>query len=109
MRAPVLLAGAIVAEVAGTLTLRAATDCPGLIPVVAVAYAAAFTLLGLALRAGMRIGAAYGVWAASGVALVAGLGALLFDETLSPAAVVGIAVIVVGVVLIETGQTEDAR
>lgn len=104
MRKWVLLGGAIIAEVAGTVTLRATVDQPGWVPVVVVAYAAAFTLIGLTLRAGMQIGVVYGIWGATGVALVAVLAMVIFDETLSIGALAGIAVIIAGVVLVETGS-----
>ena len=97
------LAGAIGAEVAGTLALRASVDHRAWLAAVVVAYAGSFVLLGRTLRAGLPVGVVYGIWAASGVALVAVLGALLFAETLSGRAVAGIVVIVVGVVLVETG------
>ncbi|MCF8590498.1 multidrug efflux SMR transporter [Gordonia sp. HY285] len=102
MNARLLLVAAIVAEVIGTLALRATIDHRAWIAVVIVGYVAAFTLLGLTLRSGMSISAAYGIWGASGVSLVALLGMIVFGETLSPSALVGIALIVVGVVLIET-------
>lgn len=98
-----LLAGAILLEVTGTLALRASVDAPAGIAVVVVGYLSAFGLLGLALRAGMPVAVAYGIWGAAGVALVALLGTVLFDEHLSGTALLGIAVIIVGVVLVETG------
>lgn len=98
------LAAAIVAEVAGTLALRATVDHPAWMPVVVVSYATAFTLMGFALRAGMRIGAVYGIWGATGVALVAVLGMFVFGETLSITAVIGIGIIIAGVALVETGS-----
>lgn len=97
------LLGAIIFEVCGTLALRASVDAPGWIAVVAVGYLAAFSLLGLTLRAGMPVAVAYGVWGAAGVALVALFGTVLFDEHLSFPALVGIGVIIAGVVLVETG------
>lgn len=99
-----LLSTAIVAEVIGTLTLRATVDHRGWIPLVVLAYATAFTLMGLTLRAGMQIGVAYGIWGASGVALVAVLSMLIFGESLSTGALIGIAVIIAGVILVETGS-----
>ncbi|MGI6877577.1 DMT family transporter [Microbacterium sp. gxy059] len=98
-----LLVGAVVAEVTGTMALRAVLDHPAWVGLVAVAYIAAFAMLGLTLRAGMPVGVAYGVWAALGVALTAILGAWLFGEALSATAIVGIAAIVIGVVIVETG------
>ena len=88
-----LLAGAIITEVIGTLSLRATVDHPAWIGLVAAAYLTAFVLLGLTLRTGMAIGVAYGIWGACGVALVALLGAVLFGESLSIPAIAGIAVI----------------
>lgn len=99
-----LLGGAILAEVTGTMSLRAAVEQPIWIPVVIVAYLVAFTLLGLVLRAGVPIGIAYGIWGAAGVALTAVLGMAIFDEMLSGTAIAGIGLIIVGVVLVETGS-----
>jgi small multidrug resistance pump len=100
------LAGAIIIEVASTLSLRvAASGRRGWYAVVVPGYVASFALLALALDAGLGIGVAYGVWTAVGVALTAILSRVLFAETLSRTTVVGIALIVAGVVLLNTGQT----
>lgn len=107
MRAWLLLTGAIVGEVTGTMALRATVDSSAWMPLVPVAYIVAFVLLGLALRTGMPIGVAYGIWGAVGVSLTAVLGALFFDEFLSPVAIAGIVLIIVGVVLVETGSRRD--
>lgn len=104
MKGWMLLSGAIIAEVFGTLSLRAAVEHPGWTAVVVAAYLAAFGLLGLALRTGMPIGVAYGIWGAAGVALVAILGAVVFDEALSAQAIIGIVVIIAGVFIVETGS-----
>ena len=104
-----LLGGAIAAEVVGTMSLRAVVDRPGWVPVVVVAYLAAFVLLGLALRSGIPVGTAYGIWGACGVALTAVLGALLFAEALGPVTIAGIALIIAGVVLVETGSHRSVR
>lgn len=98
-----LLAGAIVAEVTGTMALRATVDHAAWIPLVVAGYLTAFVLLGLTLRTGVPIGVAYGIWGAAGVALTAVLGALIFGELLSIAAIAGIGLIIAGVVLVETG------
>lgn len=99
-----LLTGAIIAEVAGTLMLRATVDHPGWIPGVVLSYIMAFTLIGLTLRAGMPVGVVYGIWGAVGVALVALLGMGIFGEALSPLALAGIGTIIAGVALVETGS-----
>ncbi|WP_300401870.1 multidrug efflux SMR transporter [uncultured Nocardioides sp.] len=99
-----LLAGAIVCEVGGTLSLRvAATGRRGWYLLVFTAYVAAFSLLGLALAGGLGLGVAYGVWAATGVALTAVGSRLLFDEPLTPLMGAGLALIIVGVLLVELG------
>lgn len=97
------LSGAIATEVTGTLALRASVDAGAWIAVVVVSYLAAFALLGSALRRGLPIGVAYGIWGATGVALVALLGMALFDEHLSSATLAGIGCIIAGVVLVESG------
>ncbi|MGX5358925.1 DMT family transporter [Kocuria sp. KH4] len=98
------LAGAILTEVAATLSLRVAADGRSRWYAAVVAgYLLAFTLLALALRHGLGLGVAYGIWAAAGVALTAVAGRLLFDEPLSRVMVLGIALIMGGVLLIELG------
>lgn len=108
MRRWFLLAGAIVTEVTATMALRAAVDHAAWVPLVVVGYVTAFVLLGLLLRTGVPIGVAYGIWGASGVALTALLGVLIFDERLSTPALGGIGLIVVGVLLVETGSNRHA-
>nr|WP_200813598.1 SMR family transporter [Marinactinospora thermotolerans] len=99
-----LLAGAIVSEVTATLSLRAAIDAPWWYAVVVVGYGAAFTLLALVLARGMPVGVAYGIWAAAGVALTALLATLLFDDPFTWPMAAGIALIIGGVLLVETGS-----
>ncbi|UAJ81634.1 QacE family quaternary ammonium compound efflux SMR transporter [Leifsonia sp. ZF2019] len=101
------LAGAIVTEVSGTISLRMATTGPSpkriwYLPV-AVGYVLAFTLLSVTLALGLPLGIAYGIWAAVGVALTAVLGRLLFREPLTPVMALGILLIGAGVVLVELG------
>jgi small multidrug resistance pump len=105
-----LLSGAIGAEVLGTIALRATVENPAWLLLVVVAYVAAFGMFGVALRHGIPVGVAYGIWGASGVALVAMLGAIVFDEALSLPSIAGISLIVLGVVVVETSsphQTTD--
>lgn len=100
----VLLMAAIGCEVTGTLALRvAARGRVVFYGVVVVGYVFAFTLLWASLRHGMPLGVAYGIWAAAGVALTAAASRLLFDEPLTPKMLAGIALIVVGVLLVELG------
>jgi small multidrug resistance pump len=101
----VLLSIAIVCEVAATISLKLATDGRRRwYVVVAIGYVVAFSLLGAALALGLPIGVAYGVWAATGVALTAVLGRVLFGDPLTWLMGAGIICIIAGVFLIELGH-----
>jgi small multidrug resistance pump len=101
-----LLGGAIVTEVTGTLSLRGALDHPWLYAVTAVGEVASFFLLIKVLQAGMPLGVAYGVWSALGVAATAVLSSLLFDEAFTGVMVIGLVLIIGGVVMVENGSRE---
>ena len=103
------LAGAIVTEVSGSLALKAAITAPLWYIVVAVGYIAAFVFLNLALRRRMPLGVAYGIWGAIGVALTAGLSALIFGEALGLLSWVGMALVIVGVLVVELGSQAAQR
>jgi small multidrug resistance pump len=101
----VLLVGAILAEVAATMSLRASdglTKRAWLLPVTA-GYVLAFVLLSLALSEGLALGVAYGVWTASGVVLTAVLARLIFREPLTRVMGAGILLIAAGVLVVELG------
>jgi len=101
----VLLSIAILCEVAATISLKLATDGrKRWYVVVGIGYVVAFSLLAGALALGLPIGVAYGVWAATGVALTAVLGRLLFKDPLTWLMGAGIACIIAGVFLIELGH-----
>ena len=98
------LVAAILLEVSGTLCLRmASTGRRRWVIGTAVGYVAAFGALTATLAAGMPLGVAYGVWAASGVALVAVAGRVLFKEPFTRVMALGVAAIIGGVLLVETG------
>jgi small multidrug resistance pump len=101
-----LLAGAILAEVAATLSLRASEGLKKKrwIAPVAVGYAGAFGLLTVALAQGMPVGIAYGIWAACGVALTAIGARLFFKDELTTRMAAGVGIIAVGVLVIELGS-----
>jgi small multidrug resistance pump len=108
VRTWVLLAAAIVTEVAATLSLRASQDNAVWLAVVAVGYATAFVLLALVLRAGVAVGVAYGIWGASGTALTAVLAAIIFRDALTWPIAGGIALIIAGVLFVELGSHPPA-
>lgn len=106
MKKWLLLSGAILSEVTGSLSLKAALDAPAWYLVVAVGFIAAFTFLSLALRSGLALGVAYGIWGASGVALTALLSAVLFGEPLTGLMVAGLVLIIGGVLAVELGSQQ---
>ena len=97
------LSMAICAEVAGTLALRYSHGFMKPLPslIVIFAYSLAFYMLSLALR-NIPVGIAYAIWSGVGTAIVAIAGTVLFGERLTIAAVAGLALIIVGVILLET-------
>ncbi|KUI03570.1 cation transporter [Mycolicibacterium acapulense] len=99
-----LLAGAIIVEVAATLSLRASQDHSAWLLVVVGGYLAAFAFLTLVLRAGVPVGVAYGIWGAVGTAGTAVLAAVLFGDPFTWPIVAGIGLIIAGVLLIEFGS-----
>ncbi|MCT7662006.1 DMT family transporter [Mycobacterium deserti] len=98
------LVGAILAEVFATLSLRASDGFRKRVwfgPILA-GYLVSFYLLWVSLALGMPVGIAYGVWTACGVALVAIIARVVFADPLTPKMMAGIALIVAGVLTIET-------
>jgi small multidrug resistance pump len=73
--------------------------------VVVTGYLAAFALLTLTLDAGLALGVAYGIWAATGVALTAIASRVLFKEPLTVVMATGIGLIAAGVLLVELGAS----
>lgn len=101
----VALAVAVLAEVAATLSLRmAALGRTRWYVAVVLGYVLAFGMLSVTLAAGVPLGIAYGVWAACGVALTALLGRLLFRDPLNRVMLGGLALIMIGVLLVEFGS-----
>ena len=102
----VYLVAAIASETTGTLSLKLASDGRGLrwYGLVMAGYLGAFAMLTLALKEGLGLGVAYGLWGALGVALAAVLSMLVFGEPLTRTMVAGIALIMAGVLLVELGS-----
>ncbi|MEV0701387.1 SMR family transporter [Saccharopolyspora sp. NPDC050389] len=106
-----LLGVAIALEVVGTLSLRAMEGFAHpwwLLPVV-IGYVGAFYLVAKVLATGMAVGVVYGIWAASGVALTAVFGAIIFGDPLTWVIGLGILLIIGGVLLVELGSQRAER
>lgn len=104
-----LLAAAIAFEVTATAFLRVTDGFTKLWPslVVIACYSVSFYLLALILRTGIPAGIVYAVWSAFGIALVTLVGIAAFDDKITPVTGVGLAVIVVGVVLVQIGHVGE--
>ncbi len=96
-----LLFVAIVAEVIATSTLKSTEGFTRLWPsvVVVVCYEIAFILLSLSLKK-IPVGVVYAVWSGVGVALITLVAWLFLGQRLDALGVVGVALIVGGVVVI---------
>ena len=101
---------AIVAEVAGSTALKQSAGFTK--PVFAFLSVASFGIalffLSLALRV-VPLGIAYAIWAGVGIVLVSLLGVVVFRQTLDTPAIVGIAFIISGVVVINTLSNSAAH
>ena len=100
------LAIAIIAEVTGTLALRASASFTKFYPslIVVVGYALAFYFLSLTLNK-IPVGIAYAIWSGVGIVLIAIAGLILYKQAMDLPAVTGMAFIIVGIVMI-TGFSE---
>ncbi|MGV9615203.1 DMT family transporter [Nocardia xishanensis] len=100
-----LLAMAIASEVTATVSLKLSDGFTKLVPsiVVVIGYGSAFFFLSQALKRGMSIGVAYGIWSAVGVAAIAVIGVLFLNERLTLIQIGGIALVILGVLALELG------
>ncbi len=101
MNAYFLLGGAILLEVIGTTFMKASDGFtkwgPGLVTV--VSYAASFYLLSVTLRV-MPTGIAYAIWSGVGIVMISMLAWLVYGQKLDLPALLGIALIMSGVIVI---------
>lgn len=94
------LAVAIAGEVTATSALKSSEGFSKLVPSVMVVtgYVVAFYFLSLTLKT-MQVGVAYAIWAGVGVVLVAAIAWLVGGQKLDAPAMIGMALIVAGVVV----------
>lgn len=106
----VFLALAIVAEVVATSALKASDGFTRLWPsvTVVIGYGLAFYLLALVLRS-VPVGIAYAFWAGLGIVLVTLVGLVVYGERPDPPALLGLAMIVGGVVVIQVFSSVSAH
>ena len=101
MNAYLSLAVAIIAEVVATSALRASTGFTVLVPsaIAIVGYVVAFYFLSLTLKT-MPVGIAYALWSGVGIVLISFAGWLIYKQVLDAPALIGMALIGAGVIVI---------
>ena len=92
---------AIVAEVVATSALKATEEFTRLWPttIVLAGYAIAFYFLTLTLRV-LPVGVTYALWSGLGIVLIAVAAALIYGQMPDLAAVIGMALIIAGVLVV---------
>ena len=93
------LTGAILFEVAGTISMKLSNGFTKLTPSVLlfVFYGISFVALTYALKK-IDVSVAYAVWAGVGTALIAGIGCAYFKEPITLLKLASIGLIIIGVV-----------
>ena len=93
---------AIIAETIGTAALQSSQQFTKLVPsiVVVIAYAASFYMLAYALKF-MPVGIVYALWSGLGIVAIAAIGYFWFGQVLDLAAMFGISLILIGILVIQ--------
>jgi small multidrug resistance pump len=104
----VWLAGAISLEVVATLNLKISEGFTRFWPsvVVVLGYIGSFGLLGATLKK-IDVGTVYAIWSGAGTVVVVFVGIMLFGESAAAVRLLGIAVIMVGVVVVNLSGPPD--
>ena len=92
---------AVASETIGTTALQASQQFSRLGPsiIVLIAYGISFYMLGLTLRI-MPVGIVYAIWSGLGIVLIAVIGFVVFSQRLDLPAVLGMALILAGILVI---------
>ena len=106
----IYLAVAIVTEVVATTALKASEGFTKLVPsaIVVVGYGIAFYCLSLTMKA-IPVGIIYAIWSGVGVALICLTAWVLFGQRLDLPAMLGIALIISGVLVINIFSNVSAH
>ncbi|MGX1129745.1 small multidrug resistance pump [Streptomyces glaucescens] len=99
-----LLGLAIAAEVAATTAMKYSDGFSRLWPslLTVLGYVVSFSLLAQTLKT-VSVGTAYAIWSGVGTAAIATIGVVFMGEGMTAAKAAGIALIIVGVVVLNTG------
>ncbi len=95
------LACAIVSEVVGTSALKASEGFTRPVPsaVVVAGYGASFYFMSLTVRT-MPLGVVYAVWSGVGIVLISAIGWVAYGQRLDLPALIGLALIIAGVLVV---------
>ena len=99
----IFLFGAIFFEVAGTMLLPISKNFTKIVPTTALAvfYLAAFYLLTFVVNK-LPIAIVYATWSGLGIFTIAILGYIFFKQTLTWPAILGLFLIIIGVILVNS-------
>ncbi len=99
---------AIITEVLATSALKESQGFSKLLPTLLVmaGYGASFYFLSLVLQT-IPIGVAYALWAGLGIVLITIVGAVVFGQKMDLAAILSIALIISGVVVLRVFSSVD--
>ncbi|USX28960.1 SMR family transporter [Oxalobacteraceae bacterium OTU3CINTB1] len=105
-----MLGIAIVAETIATSALKSSEGFSKLVPsvVVLVGYGVAFYFLSLTLRS-IPVGIAYAVWSGVGIVLITAVGWAFFGQKMDAPALIGMALIIAGVVIMNVFSSAGAH
>ena len=106
----IYLAIAIMGELVGTSAMKASEHFTRLWPavLVVVGYLVASVFLSFSLRS-IPVGIAYAIWSGVGIVTVSIVGWLVYDQHLDTPALVGLALILAGVVIINVFSQSTAH
>ncbi|ESR26105.1 DMT family transporter [Lutibaculum baratangense] len=92
---------AITLEVVGTTFLQRSEQFTKPVPtlIMGLCYAGAFYFLSLTLKT-IPVGLAYAIWSGLGIVLISAIGFFVFRQTLDLPAMIGLAFIITGVVIV---------
>ncbi len=97
------LFGAVICEVAGTMLLPVTQNFSKLLPssILAICYMSAFYLLTFVVNK-IPIAIVYATWSGLGIFSIAILGYIFYKQTLNWQTILGLFIIIVGIILVNT-------
>lgn len=101
---------AIIFEIIATSALKKSEEFTKLIPsiITIVGYCGAFYFLSFAIRT-IPVGIAYAIWSGAGIVLITIIGAIFFKQIPDLAAIIGLSLILIGVIIINVFSKTTAH